>query len=282
MTVRLAMKFTEVDPNLVDVLITNPDWVFEQKFDGTRGLAVLTPEGMRMLHSGGGTLAHTSATQHLPAIMDGLVGLAGMKDFEVVLDGEIMTQSGDYHIFDMPYMRYHRNNPIRPDTPFRLRRAALEVMANDGMLTGPNRLPRQARTREEKSDLFMDVVAAGAEGLIAKHVLGAYQPGVQTDVVRKLKLVKTADVVVGKVNRPDARHGSCTFGVYNHDGRLVEVGGCSLIGKPHVETGDVIEVNYLYFTGDALYQPRLMRVREDKLAAACTIDQFPAYTRKVL
>ena len=127
-----------------------------------------------------------------------------------------------------------------------------------------------------------------------KSLDAGYSPGERVDHSVKLKFVKSADVVVLTVNRPDAKHGSATFGVvsgpwskWEHDEFIGgvgyrTVGGCSLIGKPEVVPGDVIEVNYLYWTGEALYQPRMMQVRIDKDPAECLVAQFPIYTREVL
>jgi hypothetical protein len=97
-------------------------------------------------------------------------------------------------------------------------------------------------------------------------------------------LVKDADAVVMSWDRPDAKHGTCSFGVYV-DGVLTPVGSCSLIGKPAVEVGDVIAVAYLYRDAKGgLIQPRLVSVRrpEEKRPEDCTMEQFPLYSRKAL
>jgi len=60
------------------------------------------------------------------------------------------------------------------------------------------------------------------------------------------------------------------------------VGNASLIGKDlTIEVGSVVEIEYLYWTGKAVIQPRITRKREDKPAGQCRLDQFPAYTRAV-
>jgi hypothetical protein len=92
-------------------------------------------------------------------------------------------------------------------------------------------------------------------------------------------------VIVTSFNRPDARHGSATLGVLDPrlgPTELIPVGACSLIGKPQVSVGDVIEVAYLNWTGSALYQPRMTRVRTDKLPEDCTMAQFRPYSRRVV
>lgn len=64
---------------------------------------------------------------------------------------------------------------------------------------------------------------------------------------------------------------------------LLPVGNASLIGKElTINVGSVVEVNYLYWTGDAMVQPRIVRQRFDKTAGECDLTQFPEYTRKVV
>ena len=82
-------------------------------------------------------------------------------------------------------------------------------------------------------------------------------------------------------------HGESGLGAYlPGTTTLVNVGACSLIGKPQVAPGDVIEARYLYNSGTTqsptMYQPRMTQVRYDKEPLDCTTDQFGSYTRKVL
>lgn len=64
---------------------------------------------------------------------------------------------------------------------------------------------------------------------------------------------------------------------------LLPVGNASLIGKElTIDVGSVVEVNYLYWTGDAMVQPRIVRERFDKGASECNLAQFPEYTRTVV
>jgi ATP-dependent DNA ligase len=63
---------------------------------------------------------------------------------------------------------------------------------------------------------------------------------------------------------------------------LLPVGNSSLIGKDLTITdGSVVEIEYLYWTGKAVIQPRITRKREDKPSGQCDLSQFPLYTRSV-
>jgi ATP-dependent DNA ligase len=72
-----------------------------------------------------------------------------------------------------------------------------------------------------------------------------------------------------------------TFGYVTRE--LLPVGNASLIGKElTIDVGSVVEVRYLYFTGDALVQPAILRERFDKFPMECDLAQFPAYTRAIV
>lgn len=289
----------------VELMIRSDRWVFEQKMDGTRGLVVVSdanpfspaakPRVWWPGRGGRGALAHTAATQHFPAINPVLQRILATTPGELVFDGEIINNPGgphhgEFHVFDCPYMRIGGVEVIRNEDSWAARHRALEAPDLLRLVSNtPVKVVRTARTPHEKAALLQAVIDEGGEGVMAKNVGGAYRPGerVGLDNSAKIKLVKTADVVVLTVNKPDPQHGSCTFGVVapGQAGATAgyrQIGGCSLIGKPPVSPGDVIEVNYLYWTGSSLYQPRLVRLRPDKAPDECSIDQFRSYSRRVV
>lgn len=64
---------------------------------------------------------------------------------------------------------------------------------------------------------------------------------------------------------------------------LLPIGNASLIGKElTIDVGSVVEIRYLYWTGEAVVQPAILRQRFDKPAEDCDLDQFPEYTRKIV
>jgi ATP-dependent DNA ligase len=282
MTVRLAMNYTEIEIGKVDDLIADPEVVFEQKLDGTRVLAVVTHDHVRYLQRGGQTLGHTAATQWLGPITEALqpLRLALEPGDEVVLDGELLTGNGQYHLFDLPYAVIKGQNWSSPLELQHVRRGVLEDLAL--RFDPPVHLVRQARNSDEKRLLVEEVRGVGGEGFMAKRLNSLYLSGQRTKDQVKVKFTSTVDVVVMEVNRPDPKHGSATVGVYNAESTLVKVGATSLIGKPVVVPGDVIECTILYWTGESLYQPRMMRVRDDKPARDCTFEQFKPYSRMVV
>lgn len=293
MTVRLAMRYHEVDEADVQEWIDHPDVVFEQKFDGTRVLAIVTAAGVEFRQSTGKPLTHAAAKLHLPSLTAVLGNLMLDTPGEMVLDGELLIRTGSFHIFDMPFLGFGGTPLVEPIHPFRHRRKFL-LNLRDDVRESHVTVVNQARGPEQKRPMYDAVRAANAEGIIAKSLDGPYEPGKRVKHTVKIKLVKTADVVVTAVDRPDAKHGSFTFGVADFAAHSVDeiingvpikvLGKCSAIGKPNARVGDVIEVAYLYrepATG-GLVQPRMMLIREDKAAADCTIDQFPDYSREAV
>jgi ATP-dependent DNA ligase len=285
---RLTMQFYEADISQVEDLPLQAGTYLEQKLDGARCLTVITPGLIRFLSRNGKTLQHAASVQHLHHLREALAELAdqpvsGME--ELVLDGELLPDTGTYVLFDVPYARADGAERIVPSTPFKTRRAYLEsldpFLPHDGSVT----IVRQARTATEKRLLIADAIEHGAEGLMVKLALSPYEPGKRVRHSLKVKFVKTADLIVTEVNRPDPQHGHARLAAYREvDGQLelVDVGSCSMIGKPEVQRGDVIEVAYLYWTGTRLYQPRMKKVRRDKTMADCTLDQLTLYTKCLL
>ena len=75
---------------------------------------------------------------------------------------------------------------------------------------------------------------------------------------------------------------SAGLGFIHPNGDRVTISRASMIGKdPTIQVGDVVEVDYLAWTGASLLQPRIIRKRYDKRAGDCSMDQFAPYTRKV-
>jgi ATP-dependent DNA ligase len=274
-----AMKLDWAEVTDAARFISDPEWVLEQKFDGTRAIAVVTTAGVSWPKDDGGQLSHSAATQHCRKINPALLGLVREGD-RLVLDGEIIVATGEYHVWDVLEATVGGEVLVTGRTPLHLRRLVVDFLprwASKGL--GPIRLVRQAVTEPEKAALWAEIQSQGAEGAVAKLRTSLYRPGTRSREWIKLKLVKTADLVVlGRTAKPNA----IQLGAYSPDGELVEVGACSGIGKAPVAVGGVIEVNYLYWTGSRVYQPRMMRVREDKTASACSTDQFRSYSRAAI
>lgn len=255
-------------------------YAVEQKLDGTRALVEVKATGVRFLGRNGGPLKHAAAAQHFDRLARALEPLRAYVEATgadaVILDGEILTDTGELWLFDAPQVP----GAVTPRSTFAARRSALEELGSL-VLTAPVMVTRSAFAPADKAALIAAVETAGAEGVMVKDVGAPYEPGKRVKHSFKVKYVKTADVVVTARNV----NGACNaeLAVYDDAGNMVPIGGCSMIGKPDAQPGEVVEVRYLYLgSGARLYQPTLMRLRPDREPASCRFDQFRMVSKAVV
>lgn len=261
----------------LEQFIKDPTWVMEQKLDGHRVL--LVAPGMDMPPT---ALTRNGSiySRRLPKAIQDFRFPPG----EWVLDGELVgtvvnghTVSSTFYVFDMPV------TPAGAVTlPLYQRRAALETFL--ASVPNPFKIVPQARTADEKIALASKALGECFEGLVVKQSDSPYRSGGRTTEWLKVKFVATADVVVTDV-RGDGKD-SVGYEVYDETGAPVDIGRASLIGKEKngvINVGDVIEVRYLYVGNDGrLYQPTILRKRDDKRADECTTEQLKMVNKKVL
>ena len=258
------MRLETVDTADAVALFESDDWGVEQKVDGTRVVIQVDGDDVRFYASNGEPLKHATSMLHVKRLK------AALPAGEYSLDGELLW-TGDYWAFDMPG---HNGT-------FAQRRAALEEFFATTDVSDPVRLLPQARTLEEKVGLFKQVYAQGGEGVVLKHLGKSYELDRRVNHQLKLKFTKTVDCVISARNVRGKENAELEL--YDTDGQPVAIGGCSMIGKPAAQIGDVVEVKYLYSTEDGrIYQPTLLRIRTDKRKHECTTDQLTPVNKEVL
>lgn len=263
------MRMESVEPKDAQVLFESDDWAVEQKVDGTRCVITVTPERVTFTASNGEPLKHSASLIQLPAVK------ASLPSGTYTIDGELLW-TGEFWAFDL----LADGDGSWADKSARVRRTMLENLFETHTF-GPNvKLLPQTRGLADKLALFKQVHEAGGEGIILKHLDKSYEYNARVLHQLKLKFTKTVDCVITARNvngKTNAR-----LAVYE-DGKLREIGGCSMNGKPNAQVGDVVEVKYLYATEDLdIYQPSLLRIREDKAAEDCLLDQLRPVNKKVL
>jgi bifunctional non-homologous end joining protein LigD len=109
------------------------------------------------------------------------------------------------------------------------------------------------------------------EGVVFKLRSAPYRPG-RNGQHKKFKFVKTLSAIAG---RPRA-NGKESVDLFLYEGsKLIRCGTVSLIGKPKVNEGDVLEVIYLYaYPSKMIVQARLSHIRTDVAASECTTSQL--------
>lgn len=302
-----AMTFSEVasdDPCFED-WIRYPHFVFEQKMDGFRVLTEWTPRvGAKFYRANGEIFTYAAATQHLPGISAAL-DAAVKGSTHAVLDGELMIRTGEYLLFDILLSEGAPAYSAGFETPYGERRKVLErIFPSERILKTPLGIIHSAYSSAGKRRLFEQVREVG-EGIVIKDLRGLYECGKRVNHVKKLKFVKTADVVVTEVRGSGGVATSFTYGVMSpwgyclgplgegkgdvlisSEGDLIalqELGRCAIANKASVKVGDVIEISYLYREprSGGIIQARMLKVRDDKAPKDCTIDQFPKYSREM-
>lgn len=169
--------------------------------------------------------------------------------------------------------------------PDQLRRGACELMVDLLQTMTPNIMimPRWSDTQVTLDQL----VAVGAEGLIAKNPLAPYKPGQRpSGTWLKIKATNTADVVVMGYKPGQGKYagmvGAIEFGQYK-DGRLVARSRCSgmsdalraeLTRNGDAYIGRVMEIKYFGRVGPqrSFRHPVFVRFRDDKAPNECVWD----------
>jgi ATP-dependent DNA ligase len=209
------MKLLDVgsDTDTIEQYITDPMWVMQQKHDGARMIALFNNDTLAFLNQSGENMSFAAAALVLPALRAHLeADIQALGLVELTLDGEIMPETGVYHVWDVLSARLPQQ---RADTDAEgvLVDGGEEWAWRDAILRGPLsalegglvKFAVTARTEDEKRLLWENVVGEGVEGAVSKHVNSRWLNGVdkpaRTNQWVKHKLVKTADVVVTAVQR---------------------------------------------------------------------------------
>jgi ATP-dependent DNA ligase len=79
---------------LTDARFDGPDWIFERKFDGIRLLTYKRGDDVQLF-------SRNRLPQHLPRLA---AAVAHLPADEVILDGEMTWDGGDYYVFDILWL----------------------------------------------------------------------------------------------------------------------------------------------------------------------------------
>ena len=262
----------EANVTSLEEFIKDDDWVFEQKADGTRIL-------LHYLEGQPPIALNRRGDPYAKKLPKSILDFRPPNGIGFVLDGELVGDT--YWVFDLLQVSFQKTISNLDTFGLLARRLTLEGLLH--LFEHPFKLLPQARGRNEKLKLSEDAMNNNLEGLVMKLKDAPYRSGQRTHEWVKVKFFSTADVFVTAV-RDDGKE-SVRLGVMNGDA-IQDVGRASLIGKEKngpIELGDTIEVKYLYLgANDRLYQPTILRKRDDKLMIDCTNDQFKRVNKEVL
>jgi len=288
-------------------IVTGPEWVYEEKYDGIRAVAYRDGDRVRLLSRTGQDL-----TAGFPAIVD---ALRTLPDPDFVLDGELVVfdEKGVsrfqllqrraidrrtrtmYAVFDC--LRSQGKDLLRRPLEERRERLLELIPKRAGPLMPSRRLPRSGEraiaTAREK----------GWEGVIAKLATSPYEPGVRSRAWLKVKVRGESEFVIGGYTPPQgsrAEFGALLVGLYDRgklrytgkvgtgytQGTLRELGAKlarlrtdtspfdpppRIRGAVWVKPRLVAQLAYAEWTADGkLRQPAFLGLRTDKKPEECT------------
>ncbi|MET3172934.1 UNVERIFIED_ORG: putative DNA-binding WGR domain protein [Arthrobacter sp. UYCu721] len=258
---------------IISTAINDPSWVAQYKYDGDRVVVEITHGEIRVLNRQGEEKSKNVGTAHL-------LPFSALHAGRWVFDGEIVGRT--LVLFDLIAASDAHATWVQEHDAFSRRYCALTEIANvlsiPAVAVAPHDAPvvlAPVATGNAAKDHFLaTAISEQREGIILRHEDGPYDLGRRSTFLVKHKLIKDADVIVTSL------HGmkqSASLAVHDVNGKLIEIGSASTIGKGAVAVGDVWVVTFLYVTDPQhprLFQPRLVSRRHDKLTTDCTIDQF--------
>ncbi|MGH2364264.1 MAG: non-homologous end-joining DNA ligase [Chloroflexota bacterium] len=221
---------------------SDPDWLFEPKWDGIRAIALVSQGKVRLLSRHGNDL-----TAQYPELASLAAGLAADQ---AALDGEIVAYDDrglpNFHTLQrrMNLTAKSEIERIRQEIPVAYQ--AFDLLHLNGHdLMGLPLIQRKALLRrtilphafiffcghvEERGEAFFQgAIEQGLEGMVAKLKRSPYLPGKRSRSWLKLKGVQTVDCVVGGwTDGQGARKelGALALGMYLPTGRLRYITNC--------------------------------------------------------
>ena len=204
-------------------MVSGPQWVYEEKYDGIRAVAYRDGDRVRILSRTGQDL-----TAGFPGVVD---ALRGLPDRDSVLDGELVVFDANgvsrfqllqrrgidprtrtvYVVFDC--LRSEGHDLLRRPLEERRKRLLELIARRAGPLMLSRRLPRNG----EKA--LATARAKGWEGIIAKLASSPYEPGVRSRDWLKVKVRGESEFVIGGYTPPQgsrAEFGALLVGLYDH------------------------------------------------------------------
>lgn len=202
-------------------MVTGPEWVYEEKYDGIRAVAYRDDGRIRLLSRSGldltaGFAAIGEALRELPDDDHVLDGELVVFDRDGVSRFQLLQRRGDprlrvvYVVFDC--LRSRGRDLLRRPLDERRKRMLELIPRRSGPLMPSRRLPRNGATA------LATARAKGWEGIIAKVATSPYEPGVRSRAWLKVKLRGESEFVIGGYTPPQgsrAELGALLVGLYD-------------------------------------------------------------------
>ena len=251
----------DIEESELEKYFEDSDWCAQEKFDGRRrGLVINLPDVTGTNRKG--------LTVDIPEeVRQDIRSNAFMQTApsQITLDGEAIDNY--IMVFDMIA------EPFTQVT-YAGRYSMLKTIFEFGNFEAL-KLVKTAWSTKEKRELFRELKARNAEGIVFKRVDAKYKAGRPNsggDQV-KFKFHATASCVVTKVSE---KKRSISLGVFDSKGIIMDVGNVTVYPNQSIpQPGAIVEVKYLYyFENGSLFQPVLLGERDDMSNEDCTLKQL--------
>lgn len=265
---------TDITPEEALRVIPDPEWYAQEKFDGIHVICERTMDAEVRIYNRDGN-ASSKAPVTLYRTLESLPR-------GTVITGELL-HGGPFMVFDALCV----GGVSMLDARYKIRLGTVERILEAAFPDSHEvRLVQTARTAHEKLAMLERLESEYAEGMILKWSEALYIPGrpIVGGSMRRLKFRKSAEVILQRRPDPDDVH-SFEMWVAVNAGQWINVGSVNantldVDNKPFYDKippggHAVAECSYLYATkGRKLYQPVIVRFRDDKTPDECTLDQL--------
>ncbi|HET7341419.1 MAG TPA: non-homologous end-joining DNA ligase [Methylomirabilota bacterium] len=219
---RLPTRVAPMLATLVDAPFHRPGWVWEEKYDGIRLIALKDGRHVRLL-----TRNDKDRTADFPEVV---AAVAALPAPTLVLDGEVVVfDAGGVSRFSLLQRRaagvsppiyvvfdvLHASGQDLVREPLTARRARLEAEVREGP-----RLQVARRLAADGFEAFAQARGRGLEGTIGKDPASRYEPGVRSPAWCKVKVRAEDEFVIGGFTAPRGgrRHlGALLVGAWDGD-----------------------------------------------------------------
>lgn len=253
----LPMLLNPVEEGEAKRLITDSEWLMQEKFDGKRML-------IKKLN---GEIIGINKLGFRVGLPLTLLTELERYPHDCILDGEII---GDhYHPFDLLFAE---DDEL---AGHRLVERLLRLMNLLASFQHPHvHFIETAYTPEHKAQLFASVKRGNREGVVFKHREAPYIIGrpASGGKALKYKFQESASFVVSGLNKKRSVSLSLRRGT-----TMVEAGNVTIPANQSIPSvGAVVEVRYLYAFPESgnIFQPVYLGERDDVTTAQCTLNQL--------
>jgi bifunctional non-homologous end joining protein LigD len=255
----LPQLLNSISEEQAALLLPNPDWWAQEKFDGKRVLLQKSGDTLIGINRKGLTIA-------LPQPI--LEQAAHLGDGQWILDGEAIGDT--FVVFDL---LEHACVNLRGEPYNRRLKALYDLVANDPKQ--PLYAAETAMGTTAKRAMWDRLKQQRREGVVFKRRTALYMPGRPNSGGDALKLKFTATASCVVVRSKGAKR-SVMLTLLSDTGATVEVGAVTIPPNHQIpKVGAVVEIRYLYaYPGGSLYQPVYLGPRDDVDPTSCTMAQL--------